>query len=171
MQKTWCNKYIFMLALCLSRCFSVTCFLWWVISSGQHRSWQCSSPAVEASPLVLSWHVQGPDRPHAGAHAQPRGSSGGQEGGARVRPRAELLRDPQRKPESWPWGEDAAVDILTEMAFYFYMPTRDGVTFCFGYLLTVIIFVYPIKAQLTCTLPLLWGRQWHFTALLLTYSK
>ncbi len=29
-----------------------------VISSGQHGSWRRSSPAVEASPLVLSWHVQ-----------------------------------------------------------------------------------------------------------------
>lgn len=114
-----------MLTLCFSRCFSVTCLLWCFISSGQHGSWRHSSPAVEENPLVLSWHVQGPDRPHAGAHAQPRGSSGGQEGGARVRPWAELLGDPQRKPESWPWGEDAAVDVWTEMAFCFYMRRCD----------------------------------------------
>ncbi len=102
-----------------------TCLLWCFISSGQHGSWRRSSPAVEANPLVLSGHVQGPDRPHAGAHAQPRGSSGGQEGGARVRPWAELLGDPQREPESWPWGEDAAVDMWTEMHFCFYMRRCD----------------------------------------------
>lgn len=88
-----------------ARCWLTQCVCVMFASSGQHRSWRRPSPAVEANPLVLSWHVQGSDRPNAGAHAQPCSTSGGQEGGARVRPRAQLLWDPQRKPQSQPRGE------------------------------------------------------------------
>lgn len=73
--------------------------------TGQHWQRRSATSAVAKDLMVVSRHFSGPNRPPAGAHAEPCTSLGRQEGVAGVRVWSQTFRYPQREPQPGFRGE------------------------------------------------------------------